>query len=66
MNEKDKLGSWLKSFFSPAYLPFFEVQDSFLELMSTFPNLKYSHIISDYVLPTYIKSGCPFPPEMCA
>ncbi|KAL4143214.1 hypothetical protein QTP88_005572 [Uroleucon formosanum] len=66
MNESDQLGTWLKSFFALAYLPFTEVEDSFLELMATCPNEKYGHIFSDYVLKTYIEPRCPFPPEMWA
>lgn len=66
MNESDELGTWLKSFFALAYLPFTEVENSFIELMATCPNQKYSHIFSDYVLKTYIEPECPFPPEMWA
>ncbi|XP_029345323.1 uncharacterized protein LOC100568833 isoform X1 [Acyrthosiphon pisum] len=66
MNESDQLGTWLKSFFALAYLPFTEIEDGFLELMATCPNEKYGHIFSDYVLKTYIEPECPFPPEMWA
>jgi len=63
MNKSDELGTWLKSFFALAYLSFTEIEDSFLELMATCPNEKYSHIFLDYILKTYIEPvepECPF------
>jgi len=60
------LGQWLKSFFGLPFLPFEEVEDSFIQLMSSCPNDTEGHIFTDYLLKTYIEPGCLFPPEIWA
>eukprot|EP00102_Acyrthosiphon_pisum_P023299 XP_016660509.1 PREDICTED: uncharacterized protein LOC107883943 [Acyrthosiphon pisum] len=62
----DELGIWLKSFFGLPFLPVEKVEEGFLELMSTCPNENESYIFSDYILKSYIESGCLFPPELWA
>jgi hypothetical protein len=38
-----------------------DVEDAFLELISTCPNITDGQLFSDYVLETYVEPGCLFP-----
>ncbi|KAL4098464.1 hypothetical protein QTP88_023070 [Uroleucon formosanum] len=61
-----ELGIWLKSLFGLPFLPVEKVEEAFLELMSTCPNENEGYKCSDYILKSYIESGCLFPPELWA
>jgi hypothetical protein len=42
------------------------VEDAFVELISTCPNITDRKLFFDYVLETYIEPGCLFPPTLWA
>jgi hypothetical protein len=61
---EDELGQWLKLFSRLPFLPFEQVEDGFIQIMSSCPNETDGHIFSDYILKTYIEPECLFPPEI--
>jgi hypothetical protein len=48
------------------FLPFEQVEDGFIQIMSSYPNETDGHIFSDYILKTYIEPGCLFSLEIWA
>lgn len=64
-NQNDELGQWLKLFFGLPFLPYLEVENVFLELMTICPS-PIGYIFSDYVLSNYIEPDALFPPNLWA
>lgn len=65
-DQKNDLQLWLKSFFGLSFIAPDDVENAFVELISTCPNIADGHLFSDYVLETYVESGCLFPPILWA
>lgn len=65
-DQKNDLQLWLKSFFGLSFIAPDDVEDGFVELISTCPNIAYGQLFSDYVLETYVEPGCLFPPILWA
>ncbi|XP_026819478.1 uncharacterized protein LOC113558172 [Rhopalosiphum maidis] len=65
-DQKNDLQLWLKSFFGLSFIAPDDVEDAFVELISTCPNIADGQLFSDYVLETYVEPGCLFPPILWA
>lgn len=66
-NDKNNvLHNWLQSFFGLPFIAPDDIEGAFVELISECPNIADGHLFSDYVLETYIESGCLFPPILWA
>jgi hypothetical protein len=61
-DQKNDLQLWLKSFFGLSFIAPDDVEDDFVELISTCPNITDGQLFSDYDLETYVVPGCLFPP----
>lgn len=59
-----EIGKWLKLFFSVPYLPPSLVPEAFTDLFSNAPVSDKATQFADYVLNTYIKEDCLFPPHL--
>lgn len=64
-NQNDELGQWLKLFFGLPFIPYLEIEDAFVELMTICPS-PIGYIFSDYVLSKYIEPDSLFPPNLWA
>ncbi|KAE9521421.1 hypothetical protein AGLY_018188, partial [Aphis glycines] len=65
-DQKNDLHLWLKSFFGLSFIAPDDVEDAFVELISTCPNITDGQLFSDYVLETYVEPGCLQPPTLWA
>lgn len=65
-DENSEFDNWLKIFFGLPYLHHSEIKDGFIQLMALCPNELYGHRFADYILRTYVKPDCLFPPVLCA
>jgi hypothetical protein len=64
-NQNDELGQLLKLLFGLPFIPYLEVEDTFVELMTICPS-PIRYIFSDYVLSNYIELDALFPPNLWA
>lgn len=59
-NNHNELGQWLKLYFGLPFIPYLEIEDAFVELMTICPS-PMGYIFSDYVLLNYIEPDALFP-----
>lgn len=64
-NQNDELDQWLKLVFDLPFIPYLEIEDAFVELMTICPS-PIEYIFSVYVLSNYIEPDALFPPNLWA